>query len=98
MLQRIRHVFETGSFEKLTGEVEMDEAYIGGSDKNKHHSKKVKTLTSKGAQGHGSKNSKAPVVGMVERGGRLRAIATKDTGSNTLMNLARKNIDIDATI
>lgn len=98
MLQRIRHVFETGSFEKLTGEVEMDEAYIGGSDKYKHHNKKLRTLTGKGAQGHGSKNSKAPVVGMVERGGRLRVIATKDTGSATLMNLARKNIAIDATI
>lgn len=35
---------------------------------------------------------------MVERGGKLRAIATKDTGSNTLMTLARNNIDIDATI
>lgn len=54
MLQRIRHVFETGSFEKLTGEVEMDEAYIGGSDKNKHHSKKLKTRTGKGAQGFAS--------------------------------------------
>jgi hypothetical protein len=61
MLQRIRHVLESDSFEKLSGEVEMDEAYIGGSDKNKHHNKKLKTLTGKGAQGHGSKNSKAPV-------------------------------------
>lgn len=49
MLQRIRHVFESGSFEKLSGEVEMDEAYIGGADKNKHYSKKLKTLTGKGA-------------------------------------------------
>ena len=52
MLQRIRHVFETGSFEKLTGEVEMDEAYIGGKDSNKHHSKNY-NLTGKGAQGYG---------------------------------------------
>ncbi|EDK72239.1 hypothetical protein TM7_0630 [candidate division TM7 genomosp. GTL1] len=78
MLQRIRHVFENGTFEKLRGLVEVDEAYIGGSDKNKHHNKKLKTLTGKGAQGHGSKNSKAPVVGMVERGGRLRAVAIKN--------------------
>jgi transposase-like protein len=98
MLQRIRHVFESGSFEKLSGEVEMDEAYIGGSDKNKHHSKKLKTLTGKGAQGHGSKNSKTPVVGMVERGGDLHAVVTDNTGSATLMNLVRKHIDIDATV
>lgn len=98
MLQRIRCVYENDSFELLDGEVEMDEAYIGGKDSNKHYSKRLKTLTGKGAQGHGSKNSKAPVVGMVERGGNLRAIATKDTGSNTLMTLARKHIDINATI
>ena len=98
MLQRIRYVFENDSFELLNGEVEMDEAYIGGKDSNKHAHKKLKAVTGKGAQGFGSKNSKAPVVGMVERGGQLHAIATKDTGSNTLMTLARKHIDIDATI
>lgn len=98
MLQRIRYVYENDSFELLDGEVEMDEAYIGGKDSNKHYNKRLKTLTGKGAQGHGSKNSKAPVVGMVERGGKLRAVSTKDTGSNTLMTLARKHISIDATI
>ena len=81
MLSRIRHVLETGTFDKLLGEVEMDEAYIGGKDSNKHYSKRLKQLTGKGAQGHGSKNSKTPVVGMVERGGQLHAVATKDTGS-----------------
>ena len=98
ILQRVREVARTGTFEKLTGLVEMDEAYIGGKDSNKHYGKRLKTLTGKGAQGHGSKNSKAPVVGMVERGGKLRAVATKDTGSRTLMTLARKHIDINATI
>jgi transposase-like protein len=91
MLQRIRYVFENDSFELLSGDVEMDEAYIGGKDSNKHAHKRLKALSGKGAQGFGSKNSKAPVVGMVERGGRLHAIATKDTGSKTLMTLARQH-------
>lgn len=98
MLQRIRYVFENDSFELLSGDVEMDEAYIGGKDSNKHAHKRLKALSGKGAQGFGSKNSKAPVVGMVERGGRLHAIATKDTGSKTLMTLARQHIDINATV
>lgn len=98
MLQRIRYVFENDSFEVLEGKVEMDEAYIGGADKNKHYSKKLSTLTGKGAQGFGSKNSKTPVVGMVQRGGNIHVIATKDTGSKTLMTLARTHIDISATI
>ena len=98
MLSRIRHVIENGSFEKLIGDVEMDEAYMGGADKNKHYNKKSKAITGKGAQGFASKSTKTPVVGMVERGGNLHAVATKDTGSNTLMTLARNHIDISSTI
>ena len=98
MLQRIRYVFENDSFEMLSGEVEMDEAYIGGKDSNKHASKRLKALTGKGAQGFGSKNSKAPVVGMVERGGNMHAVATKDTCSSTLMTLARNHIDVSSTV
>lgn len=98
MLQRIRYVFENGTFEKLQGAVEMDEAYIGGRDSNKHAHKRTKALTGKGSQGFGSKNSKTPVVGMVERDGNLHAIVTSDTGSATLMGLVRKHIHVDATI
>ena len=98
MLQRIRYVYENDSFELLLGDVEMDEAYIGGADKNKHFHKKSKQVTGKGAQGFASKSTKVPVVGMVERGGKLVAVATKDTGSKTLMTLARKHIDINATV
>jgi transposase-like protein len=98
MLQRIRYVFENGTLEKLKDAVEMDEAYIGGKDSNKHAHKRTKALTGKGAQGFGSKNSKTPVVGMVERGGSLHAVVTSDTGSATLMGLVRKHIDIDATV
>jgi transposase-like protein len=93
MLQRIRFVFETGSFEKLTDGVEVDEAYIGGKESNKHRNKKTK-----GTQGFGSKKLKTPVVGMVQRGGRLRAVVTSDTGSKTLMTLIRKHVDINATV
>ena len=98
MLQRIRYVFENGTFEKLKNAVEMDEAYVGGADSNKHAKKRTKALTGKGAQGFGSKNSKTPVVGMVERHGKLHAVVTSDTGSRTLMNLVRKHIDVDATV
>jgi transposase-like protein len=98
MLQRIRYVFYTGSFEKLTDAVEVDEAYIGGKEANKHASKRIKGITGKGAQGFGSKKIKTPVVGIVERQGDMRAVVTNDTGSKTLMTLIRKHVDIDATV
>jgi transposase-like protein len=93
MLQRIRYVFDTGSFELLQDQVEVDEAYIGGKEANKHASKRTK-----GTQGFGSKKLKTPVVGMVQRKGKIHAIVTSDTGSKTLMTLIRKHVSIDATV
>lgn len=36
MLQRVRVAMETGSFQKATGEVEVDETFIGGLARNMH--------------------------------------------------------------
>jgi hypothetical protein len=36
MLQRIRLTMQNGTFSKLSGEVEVDESYIGGKARNMH--------------------------------------------------------------
>ncbi len=54
MLQRIRNCFGIENNNTLDGEVEADETYIGGKNKNRHKDKKVDN-----AQGRSSKD-KAP--------------------------------------
>jgi len=36
MLQRIRHAMHTGTFTKLSGQIEADETFIGGKARNMH--------------------------------------------------------------
>ena len=52
---------------KLFGVVEVDETYVGGREKNKHASKRIK-----GTQGRNTK-TKTPVIGFLQRDGQIQA-------------------------
>lgn len=94
MLQRIRLAMESEAFDMLTGEVEVDEAYIGG----KWHSKSNRERRALRAAGTTIWETKTPVFGMVERGGRVRAWKVPNTQKNTLLPKLRASIDQDATV
>jgi transposase-like protein len=77
MGMRIRRAMRE-DYELLNGIVEMDETYVGG-------------------KGHGGKRgrgtSKTPVVGMVERGGKIKAKPVKKVDAKTLSSLVREKVD-----
>lgn len=93
MLQRIRKCFGISDDEpKLNGIVEIDETFVGGKNKNRHFNKKVKN-----SQGRSFKD-KTPVLGMVERGGRLIAQVIADTSRKSITPVVLKSVTLSSTI
>ncbi|MFL5797541.1 MAG: IS1595 family transposase [Actinomycetota bacterium] len=78
VLHRVRLAMQTGSFDRLSGEVEVDETFIGGKARNMHQHIRARKIKSPGG------NDKAKVLGMVERGGRARAMIVPDTRRQSL--------------
>ncbi len=88
MLHRLRFAFNTENFKKeFDGIVEIDETFMGGSEINKHASKRTKKT-----QGR-STETKAPVLGMKDRvTGEVKVFAVANTKSESLMPLIKKYI------
>ncbi len=85
---RIRKAYEIHE-DKLSGVVEVDEAYFGGKEENKHHSKRSGL---RGFQG------KQAIVGAKERGGKIRVDKIAKADRATLESFISKNIADDSTI
>lgn len=91
MLHRIRNAMkEPGSPFMLSGTVEADETYIGGKSKNMHAARR-KALGIKGSGYIG----KMPVVGMIERGGRVVTQAMDEPNRQNVEALLLSRIDTE---
>jgi len=63
MNHRIRLAVQTGTFDKISGEVEVDETFIGGKARFMHKGKRAEKITGRGPMG------KTAVMGLLERHG-----------------------------
>jgi len=87
VLHRLRHAARTDSFNApLSGEVEVDEMYVGGREHNKHASKKTGNK-----RGH-SVELKTVVMGLVQRGGDVRAGVIDNARAGTLRPIVERNV------
>ncbi|HEV2800979.1 MAG TPA: IS1595 family transposase [Pyrinomonadaceae bacterium] len=89
---RIRLAMQTGTFEKLSGQVECDETYIGGLARNMHRDKREKKITGTGGAG------KVAVMGLLERNGKVRAKVIANASQETLHGEVRQHVTEDAEL
>ncbi len=87
VLHRIRLAMQTGTFAKLSGEVEVDETFIGGKSRNMHPHIRERKITGTGGK------DKTAVVGILKRDGEVRAAVVPDRKSRTLQTAVRDHVE-----
>lgn len=87
LLSRIRLAMQTGTFRKLTGEIEADETFIGGKARNMHRSKRASRIQGTGGMG------KVAVMGLLERHGEVTVKVVPNTRRHTLHAEIMNNVE-----
>lgn len=92
ILQKIRTCFICKNDGQLDGEVECDETFVGGKNKNRHWDKKVKN-----SQGRSFKD-KTPVLGMLQRKGNVIGRVVENTSKHQITPNILKFVKPTATL
>jgi transposase-like protein len=88
MLHRVRKAMQTGSFlKKFSGEVEVDETFIGGKARFMHVAQRQRRITGTGGK------DKTAVMGILKRGGNIRTAVIEDRKKKTLQEEVKKHVE-----
>jgi transposase-like protein len=95
VLHRLRLALQEHSLVRLGGSgktVEVDETFIGGASRNMHADKRARRITA-----HGPKD-KTVVLGILERGKKVRTMVVPDTKQHTLQGCVREHVEQGADL
>ena len=96
MLQRLRLAIQDDFYgSKLGGsgsEVEVDESFIGGKARNMHVSERKRRITGTGVK------DKTAVMGILERGGKIRTTVVPNRKKHELQSQVRKHVEAGAAL
>jgi transposase-like protein len=86
MDHRIRLALTMGTFNKLSGQIEADETFIGGKARNMRSAKRAKKITHTGGK------DKTAVLGILEGGGKVVTKVVDNTKKKTLQKEVREHV------
>src|SRR5689334_20944954 len=92
MAHRIRFALHSGSFDKLSGEIEADETFIGGKARNMHVGKRQRRIT-----GTGTKD-KTAVMGILKRGGKVRTSVIPNRKRHAIQTEVKKHVEAGSAL
>ena len=92
MDHRIRFALGMDAGDKLSGHVEADETFIGGKARNMHLSKRRRRITGTGGK------DKTPVLGILERGGKVKTTVIRNRRKKTLQPEVKKHVEAGSAL
>jgi transposase-like protein len=92
MDHRIRLALGMGPGPKFSGEIEADETFIGGKARNMHAGKRARKITGTGGK------DKTAVMGILERGGKVRTTVVPDRKKKALQAEVRKHVEAGSAL
>lgn len=92
VMHRLRLALHNKSLDKLGGEVEVDETFIGGKARNMHMEQRKRRITA-----HGAKD-KTAVLGMLERGGQVRVMPVPNIRRFQLQSEVYRNVQAGSAL